>query len=98
MSKDWRPSRLGKLFTRSADWSICMDGERVDVVIGAQPYQAFLKSERQLQVSSGLIWSRVEIKVKNGLQVVGDGLLNASAAVFEGKQDNVAEIDDSVPV
>ncbi len=25
-------------------------------------------------------------------------LLNASAAVFEGKQDNVAEIDDSVPV
>ncbi|MBA0282091.1 TonB-dependent siderophore receptor [Stenotrophomonas maltophilia] len=26
------------------------------------------------------------------------GLLNASAAVFEGKQDNVAEIDDSVPV
>ncbi|HDS1654322.1 TPA: UvrD-helicase domain-containing protein [Stenotrophomonas maltophilia] len=76
MSKDWRPSRLGKLFTRSADWSICMDGERVDVVIGAQPYQAFLKSERQLQVSSGLIWSRVEIKVKNGLQVVGDGLPN----------------------
>lgn len=26
------------------------------------------------------------------------GLLNASAAVFEGKQDNVAEIDDSVPL
>jgi len=26
-----------------------------------------------------------------------DGLLNASAAVFEGEQDNVAEIDDSVP-
>lgn len=26
------------------------------------------------------------------------GLLNASAAMFEGKQDNVAEIDDSVPV
>ena len=26
------------------------------------------------------------------------GLLKASAAVFEGKQDNVAEIDDSVPL
>lgn len=25
------------------------------------------------------------------------GLLNASAAVFEGKQDNIAEMDDSVP-
>jgi len=27
-----------------------------------------------------------------------DGLLNASAAVFEGEKDNVAEIDDSVPL
>ncbi|WP_459047022.1 UvrD-helicase domain-containing protein [Stenotrophomonas sp. PSU_St99] len=76
MSKYWRPSLWGKLFTRSADWSIRMDGERVEVVIGGQPYQAFLKSERQLQITSGVIWSRVEIRVKNGLQLVGDGLPN----------------------
>lgn len=76
MSKDWRPSLWGKLFTRSADWSIRMDGERVEVVIGSQPYQAFLKSERRLQITPGVIWSRVEIRVKDGLQLVGDGLPN----------------------
>ena len=27
-----------------------------------------------------------------------DGLLNASAAIFEGEKDNVAEVDDSVPL
>jgi len=53
-----------------------MDGERVEVVIGGQPYQAFLKSERQLQITSGVTWSRIEIRVKDGLQLVGDGLPN----------------------
>ncbi|WP_294987947.1 UvrD-helicase domain-containing protein [uncultured Stenotrophomonas sp.] len=76
MSNDWRPSPWGKLFTRSADWSIRMEGERVEVVIGGQPYQAVLKSEHQLQVTPGLLWSMVEIQAEGGLQVVGDGLPN----------------------
>lgn len=77
MSKIWQPSRWGRLLTRSADWSIRLDDDRVEVIVGGQPYKGFLRSERQFIVTPGVIWSRVEIAVKGGgLKTVGDGLPN----------------------
>lgn len=82
MSKDWCPSRWGRLLTRSPHWWIRLEGEQVELGIGERRYQASLKSEQQIQVTPGIIWSRVEMMAKGGLQRLGDGLPNADGALL----------------
>lgn len=75
----WRPSTLGRLFTRSPDWELSISAHRFQLTFGGQKYQGEVQGLGRLQVTPGIYWSGISVPIANAGVATLDGISNAVA-------------------
>lgn len=75
----WSPSPTGRLFTRSVDWHLALEGEAFELVIAGKPLCGRLLHLQAIQIVPGLLWSSLVLPDQGGKRTVLDGLPNADA-------------------
>ena len=79
MKKVWRPSFFGKLFTRSKDWTVTIENADLVLSIGQQP----LVHLKELQVTDGVVWARLEAKDNEDKGYVLKGIPHTKAMALK---------------
>ncbi|PZS99836.1 helicase IV [Stenotrophomonas maltophilia] len=77
---EWRPSVWGQRVTRSPDWQLRLDGERVALLIDGRQYRQHVANEHSVRVVRGVLWSRVELTTERGEALSVDGLPNSQGS------------------
>lgn len=75
----WRPSTLGRVFTRSPDWELSISANRFQLTLGGKNFQGELQRLGRLQLSSGIFWSAISVPIENAGVFTLDGIGNAVA-------------------
>lgn len=57
----WKPSYWGKSILKCDDWSLRLDGDQLTISTDAHPVIVQLGSGKQVEVTTGALWSTVEI-------------------------------------
>lgn len=79
MPQTWRPTALGKLFTRTIDWRLTLTAEHCLLHVDGQQIDRNSLSLEQLRVETGHFWATVKVPMVNGQALSFDGIPNASA-------------------
>lgn len=57
----WRPSTLGKRFTKSRDWRLTLTGPELTITVDGEPVARSIGSFGGLTVTAGRVWSHLEL-------------------------------------
>ncbi|MBC7592199.1 MAG: hypothetical protein H7226_14315, partial [Salinibacterium sp.] len=60
-TQTWRPSVLGKRFTKSRDWRLMLNGPDLTITIDGEPVARSIGSFGGLTVTAGRVWSHLEL-------------------------------------
>ena len=93
MQSEWAPSKWGRIFSRSADWTLARDGIRLTLEVEGSSHVADVTETSSLVVRNGLFWSTVTVKPE-GLEPIKVGGLprHAAASLRAGFADILEEI------
>jgi len=80
MSQQWIPSLLGRCMTRSAAWTLRLDGRVLSLTMAGHTYAVDVEDESAYRIRRGLLWTDVALLGDPAGDVVVDGLPNARAA------------------
>ena len=103
----WSPSPSGRLFTRTVNWQLTLDGDAFELVIAGKPLRGSVLHLEAIQIVQGLLWSRLVLPEQGGRNPTLDGLPNEEArnlrrAITEGvervrRHQRVAQMRLSLP-
>ncbi len=77
--KLWKPTILGRLFTRSPFWSISLIKDDYLLRLGRDSITGRISELADLKIEEGVFWSKISTSVANSKCVKFNGLTNASA-------------------
>jgi DNA helicase-4 len=61
-AQTWRPSVLGKRFTKSRDWLLSLNGPELTISIDSEPVARNVGSFGRLTVTPGRVWAHLELE------------------------------------
>ncbi|TFC59571.1 DNA helicase UvrD [Cryobacterium sp. TMT2-15-1] len=61
-AQTWRPSALGKRFTKSRDWRLSLTGPELTITVGGEPVARNIGSFGGLTVTPGRVWAHLELE------------------------------------
>lgn len=79
MTQHWKPSRLGRLFTRSAPWHLHLQGEQLVLAVNGLVHRHTLGGDADLRVRNGLLWSQATLERDGAPSVVLDAVSRRDA-------------------
>ncbi|NIJ67673.1 UvrD-helicase domain-containing protein [Xanthomonas sp. 60] len=79
MSQLWKPSRWGRLFTRSEPWVLQLEDESLQLHRAGATQRFTPGADSELHVRPGLLWSRLHLQPDHGPALALHGLPNAPA-------------------
>lgn len=79
MNQTWKPTPLGKIFTRFGNWSLELDGEAFQICMGNHCYSDHTLLLEQLKVESGVFWAKLTLSLTDGRVLALGGLSNGKA-------------------
>lgn len=85
MALSWTPSSWGRLLTRSGQWTLRLDEECLELVVGGVTERVPLTSAQQISVRPGLLWADISLRPGQSQPVSLDGLPNRFAADLQRK-------------
>lgn len=78
-SISWEPSKLGSLFTSSADWWISIEEETFNVFDGVITHRGNVTELESLQVIPGFFWSTIKVPLQQCQTLLLKGIPNKAA-------------------
>lgn len=79
MFLEWTPSRLGRLLTRSANWRLLVESDRLVVAVGGQQYHIAPETLPSFEIQRRMLWSELVWPASTGVRVGGLSNLRAPA-------------------
>lgn len=80
MANSWGPTRAGKLFTTTPDWSLTLHDDRFSLnVAGLKSIAANILTSENIEIKPGVVWSSVEAPFGPGKVIRLDGIPNEDA-------------------
>jgi DNA helicase-4 len=79
MSRVWKPSAPGKLFTNAPEWVFELDGEAFQLAAQGLKLSGSVSDLRRVQVRLGLFWAKLSIDLGETKSIELDGLRNSQA-------------------
>lgn len=91
MRSEWAPSKWGRIFSRSPDWTLTRDGIRLTLTVGEVSHIADVTESSSLVVRDGLLWSSVTVTPKGLAPVKIGGLSRRAATSLRGGFADILE-------
>lgn len=79
MFLEWTPSRLGRLLTRSANWRLLVESDRLVVAVGGEQYHIAPETLPSFEIKSRTLWSALVWPASTGVRFGGLSNLRAPA-------------------
>lgn len=79
MTRTWKPSAPGKLFTHALDWALELDGDNFRLTVRGKTFSGSVDQIEGLVAKAGVFWATLSIPGANGQLLALDGLPNAEA-------------------
>ncbi|MDU7559353.1 MAG: helicase IV, partial [Pseudomonas sp.] len=79
MFLEWAPSRLGRLLTRSANWRLLVESDRLVVAVGGEQYHITPETLPSFEIKSRMLWSELVWPAGTGVRFGGLSNLRAPA-------------------
>jgi DNA helicase-4 len=79
MTRIWKPTAPGKLFTKALDWALELDGESFRLTVRGKPLNGSVGQLEGLTVKEGVFWATLSILGAKGKHLELDGIPNAEA-------------------
>lgn len=79
MFLEWTPSRLGRLLTRSANWRLLVESDRLVVAVGGEQYHIAPETLPSFEIKSRMLWSELVWPASTGVRFGGLSNLRAPA-------------------
>lgn len=79
MFLEWTPSRLGRLLTRSANWRLLVESDRLVVAVGGEQYHIAPETLPSFEIKSRMLWSELVWPAGTGVRFGGLSNLRAPA-------------------
>lgn len=79
MQRHWKPTWLGKLFTRTEDWCFALSGEKFVLQVGVNQLRGDLLELDKFQVSLGSLWATIKLSLRGQHIISLDGIPNKAA-------------------
>lgn len=79
MFLEWTPSRLGRLLTRSANWRLLVESDRLVVAVGGQQYHIAPETLPSFEIKRRMLWSELVWPAGTGVRFGGLSNLHAPA-------------------
>lgn len=80
MTSMWAPSKWGRIFSRSPDWTLTRDGIRLTLAVEGISHIADVTESSSFVVRDGLLWSSVTVTPEGSAPVKVSGLSKRAAA------------------
>lgn len=81
MTMTWRPSFLGKFFTRAEDWAVTIENGNALLTLGKHPTASPILL-KEIQIIGGIFWGEITAKNKEDQAYQLKGIPNAQANAF----------------
>lgn len=79
MKRSWGSTDWGKVFTRTEEWRLRLEGDKITIEVAEKTYNAHILGAKAISAKPGIFWASVSFIPKGASPIKLDGIPNSNA-------------------